>query len=204
MPKQKTYRCRHCGHQTDQKADNWQHIKTHVKPEKLLSCNACQFVTEYKHHLEYHQRNHAGIKPFKCEKCNYQCVNMSMLKSHMKSHSSLCPYQCGDCKYATKYAHSLKMHLKKYNHHANDVLVIDVYSFKKEKNATNSNNNGATSTSPASSTTTTTSTSLSLTPTSTTPTGQPEQQCILDLRIDSKLQVENLISDGLKEEKNVR
>ena len=32
----------------------------HIKPEKLLSCPKCIFVTEYKHHLEYHLRNHYG------------------------------------------------------------------------------------------------------------------------------------------------
>ncbi len=32
----------------------------HIKPEKLLCCPKCIFVTEYKHHLEYHLRNHYG------------------------------------------------------------------------------------------------------------------------------------------------
>lgn len=128
-----------------------------MRPEKLLACESCQFVTEYKHHLEYHQRNHSGYKPFKCEHCDYQCVNKSMLNSHMKSHSSVYQYQCGDCKYATKYVHSLKMHLRKYNHQPTQ-LMIDVYGRKR----------GPKSTSSSSSST-------------------QEQQCILDLRVDSKL-----------------
>jgi hypothetical protein len=33
----------------------------HIKPEKLLFCPKCIFVTEYKHHLEYHLRNHYGM-----------------------------------------------------------------------------------------------------------------------------------------------
>lgn len=158
MPKQKPYTCHHCGHETDKKTDKWQHIRMHVKPEKLLTCDSCQFVTEYKHHLEYHKRNHSGFKPFKCESCDYRCVNKSMLKSHLKSHSSHYPYECGDCKYATKYVHSLKTHLKKYSHQPTQ-LMIDVYC-KSES--------GPNSTSSASSTT-------------------QEQQCILDLRVDSKL-----------------
>ena len=35
-------------------------ILGHIKPEKLLCCPKCIFVTEYKHHLEYHLRNHYG------------------------------------------------------------------------------------------------------------------------------------------------
>lgn len=123
MPKSRLYRCRYCGHETDDKTNYWQHVRIHVKPEKLLTCDTCQFVTQYKHHLEYHQRNHSGYKPFKCDSCEYQCVNKSMLNSHMKSHSSVYQFQCGECKYATKYVHSLKMHLKKYSHHPNHQLT---------------------------------------------------------------------------------
>lgn len=128
MGKQRLYRCRFCGHEARDKVDSWQHIKIHIKPEKLLACNECQFVTEFKHHLEYHQRNHAGLKPYRCDKCDYQCVNKSMLNSHMKSHSSDYQYQCGDCKYATRYSHSLKMHLKKYDHQPNGLIRGDTPS----------------------------------------------------------------------------
>ena len=90
----------------------------HIKPEKLLFCPKCIFVTEYKHHLEYHLRNHygknlerqssiqktlflfspmSGTKPFRCTNCNYSCVNKSMLNSHMKSHTNVYQYRCADC-----------------------------------------------------------------------------------------------------------
>ena len=94
----------------------WAHARTHIKDDKVLQCPKCPFVTEYKHHLEYHLRNHFGSKPFKCTKCNYSCVNKSMLNSHMKSHTTVYQYRCADCTYATKYCHSLKLHLQKYNH----------------------------------------------------------------------------------------
>ncbi|CAJ0571856.1 unnamed protein product, partial [Mesorhabditis spiculigera] len=81
-----------------------------------MNCPQCMFVTEYKHHLEYHIRNHLGSKPFRCEKCAYMCVNKSMLNSHMKSHNNVYQFRCADCTYATKYCHSLKQHLRKYNH----------------------------------------------------------------------------------------
>ncbi|KAH7694575.1 zinc finger protein, partial [Aphelenchoides avenae] len=98
------------------KEEQWRHARTHIPPEKQLTCELCEFVTEYKHHLEYHIRNHKGEKPFGCKECNYQCVNKSMLNSHMKSHNSLYQFKCMDCAYQTKYCHSLKMHLHKYNH----------------------------------------------------------------------------------------
>lgn len=160
MGKQRLYRCRFCGHEAKEKVDSWQHIKIHVKPEKLLTCSECQFVTEFKHHLEYHQRNHAGLKPFRCDSCDYQCVNKSMLNSHMKSHSSDYQYQCGDCKYATRYVHSLKMHLKKYEHQPTE-LLIDVCGRKKGAKSTTS--------------------------TSSVDCSDQDQQFVLDLRVDSKL-----------------
>ena len=90
-----------------------------------MQCPKCPFVTEYKHHLEYHLRNHFGSKPFKCSKCNYSCVNKSMLNSHMKSHTNVYQYRCADCTYATKYCHSLKLHLRKYNHKPATILNSD-------------------------------------------------------------------------------
>ena len=103
----------------------WDHARSHIKDDKILQCPKCPFVTEYKHHLEYHLRNHFGSKPFRCNKCNYACVNKSMLNSHMKSHTNVYQYRCADCTYATKYCHSLKLHLRKYNHHPATVLNAD-------------------------------------------------------------------------------
>ncbi|CAD5114469.1 unnamed protein product [Dimorphilus gyrociliatus] len=121
----KIYKCKQCDFQTAIKVDFWDHSKAHIKSEKMLQCPRCPFVTEYKHHLEYHLRNHFGSKPFKCEKCNYSCVNKSMLNSHMKSHTNVYQYRCSDCHYATKYCHSLKLHLKKYDHKPATVLNPD-------------------------------------------------------------------------------
>ncbi|EEC14346.1 hunchback protein, putative, partial [Ixodes scapularis] len=139
--KERTFRCRQCGHVAQSKTDFWEHSKVHIKTEKLLSCPKCPFVTEYKHHLEYHLRNHFGSKPFKCPKCNYSCVNKSMLNSHLKSHSNVYQYRCADCTYATKYCHSLKLHLRKYMHRPAGVLnndgspnlfpVLDVYGTRR-------------------------------------------------------------------------
>ncbi|VDM51029.1 unnamed protein product [Toxocara canis] len=127
--KPKTYKCKQCNHVSASKEEQWTHARTHIPVEKQLGCTRCGFVTEYKHHLEYHLRNHMGSKPFHCKKCAYSCVNKSMLNSHMKSHTNIYQFRCRDCTYATKYCHSLKLHLKKYNHNragdANEATVIN-------------------------------------------------------------------------------
>ena len=146
--KKKTYPCRQgCQILFKTKEELWIHNRQHIKSEKALQCPQCPFITEYKHHLEYHMRNHRGEKPFQCPQCkefnffsniptyshsppgNYSCVNKSMLNSHMKSHSSVYQYQCADCTYATKYCHSLKLHLKKYGHKATSGMTSDGQSF---------------------------------------------------------------------------
>jgi hypothetical protein len=137
----KTFKCKQCGYYATTKMDFWEHTKTHIRSEKMLTCPKCPFVTEYKHHLEYHLRNHFGSKPFQCNKCPYSCVNKSMLNSHLKSHSNIYQYRCADCSYATKYCHSLKLHLRKYNHKPAMVLnpdgtpnplpIIDVYGTRR-------------------------------------------------------------------------
>ncbi|XP_064652851.1 uncharacterized protein LOC135503277 [Lineus longissimus] len=121
----KVYRCKQCEFVATTKVEFWVHAKMHIKEDKILQCPKCPFVTEYKHHLEYHLRNHFGSKPFKCTKCNYSCVNKSMLNSHMKSHTNVYQYRCADCTYATKYCHSLKLHLRKYQHKPATVLNLD-------------------------------------------------------------------------------
>lgn len=137
----KTHKCKQCGFVAVTKISFWEHTKAHIKPEKMLSCPKCPFVTEYKHHLEYHLRNHQRSKPFQCPSCSYSCVNKSMLNSHLKSHSSIFQYRCADCNYATKYCHSLKLHLRKYSHKPDIVLnqdgtpnplpIIDVYGTRR-------------------------------------------------------------------------
>ncbi|CAD5229079.1 unnamed protein product [Bursaphelenchus okinawaensis] len=114
--KPKKYNCKHCNHISTSKEERYMHSKLHIPIEKQLTCPQCDFVTEYKHHMTYHMKNHDGSKPFKCSKCEYTCVNKSMLNSHMKSHVPLYHYKCKNCTYQTKYCHSLKMHLEKYGH----------------------------------------------------------------------------------------
>lgn len=139
--KAKLFKCKQCDFVGVTKLIFWEHTRSHIKPEKMLTCPKCPFVTEYKHHLEYHLRNHSRSKPFQCPKCNYSCVNKSMLNSHLKSHSNVFQYRCADCNYATKYCHSLKLHLRKYSHKPDVVLnqdgtpnplpIIDVYGTRR-------------------------------------------------------------------------
>lgn len=123
--KPRQYKCKQCKQIFFSKGEFWAHTRTHIKPEKIMQCPKCAFVTEYKHHLEYHLRNHSRSKPFRCPHCNYSCVNKSMLNSHLKSHSTVLQYRCVDCNYATKYCHSLKLHLRKYAHKPDIVLNLD-------------------------------------------------------------------------------
>lgn len=125
--KSRRYKCKKCDYVSNSKDDFWRHKGSHIKPGKVMPCTypGCDFVTEYKHHLEYHRLNHFKVKPFSCKECNYTCVNKSMLNSHMKSHSSVYQFQCKDCNYATKYCHSLKQHLRKNKHTPSPVLNLD-------------------------------------------------------------------------------
>ncbi|XP_036342799.1 protein hunchback [Rhagoletis pomonella] len=162
--KMKNYKCKSCGMIAITKVSFWEHARTHMKPEKILQCPKCPFVTELKHHLEYHIRKHKNLKPFQCDKCSYTCVNKSMLNSHRKSHSTVYQYRCADCDYATKYCHSFKLHLRKYDHKPGLVLdeegipnpsvVIDVYGTrrgpKSKSSGTNNKRNNSTNSSNAS------------------------------------------------------
>ncbi|XP_045480766.1 protein hunchback-like [Harmonia axyridis] len=121
----KTVKCKHCQAVFNTKLEFWNHQRDHIKPDRVLECNKCPFVTEYKHHMEYHLRNHGGEKSYKCKKCDYRCVNKSMLNSHMKSHSNIYQYRCSNCHYSSKYCHSLKIHLRKYRHQPAMVLNPD-------------------------------------------------------------------------------
>lgn len=167
--KVKTFPCKNCEFKAMTKLEYWRHIRIHIKPNKLMSCYKCPFVTEYKHHLEYHLLNHTGAKPYKCPTCSYTCVNKSMLNSHMKSHSSVYQYRCQNCEYATKYCHTLKQHLRKYNHQPAAVLnadgtlspmVIDVYGTRRgpkqrPKNSNKTSTSTATTTEESSASTST-------------------------------------------------
>ncbi|GAB0093005.1 Protein hunchback [Sergentomyia squamirostris] len=158
--KVKTYRCKQCDFCAITKIDFWEHSRSHMKPERILTCHLCPFVTEYKHHLEYHLHKHLGSKPFKCDQCDYSCVNKSMLNSHLKSHSNIYQYRCATCKYATKYCHSLKLHLRKYRHQPAMVLnsdgtpnplpIIDVYGTRRGPKAKRSPKGSKNKTPPSS------------------------------------------------------
>lgn len=150
--KVKTHKCKHCTFVSVTKKEFWEHTRQHIKPEKQILCTKCPFVTEFKHHYEYHLRNHEGQKPFKCPECTYSCVNKSMLNSHLKSHSDVYQYRCENCNYATKYVHSLKLHLRKYEHQPAVPLdpegqpdatpVIDVYGTRRGPKKRNSKSSG--------------------------------------------------------------
>jgi hunchback-like protein len=114
--KAKVHRCRQCSFVSGVKEDYWAHHRVHIRADKILECPSCPFVTEYKHHLEYHLRNHLGSKPFKCSKCDYACVNLSMLRSHKKSHYRHLLFKCSNCSFESKQYQALQEHLQIEGH----------------------------------------------------------------------------------------
>ncbi|XP_015790406.1 protein hunchback-like [Tetranychus urticae] len=159
------YKCKQCEFIASSKNEFWIHRPIHIKREKQLCCPNCPFVTEFKHHLEYHLRNHLNSKPFTCShpNCTYSCVNKSMLNSHLKSHSNVYQFQCKNCPYVTKYCHSLKVHLRKHNHAPSAVLnldgtinpypIIDVYGTRRGPRPKRKPSSSVSISSPASSST---------------------------------------------------
>ncbi|KAI5693664.1 hypothetical protein M8J75_003243 [Diaphorina citri] len=142
--KRTSYKCKKCSVTFKNKDEYYVHQREkHIKREKLLECKLCPFVTEYKHHHEYHIKNHFKMKPFKCSysNCKYSCNNQSMLNSHVKSHKSFYQFHCKNCNYATKYMHSFKLHLRKNNHEkgitlnedgsVNNDIIIDIHGTRR-------------------------------------------------------------------------
>ena len=83
--KVKVSKCKQCEFVAvgvDTKGDYWKHSKIHIKPEKMLNCPKCPFVTEHKQHLEFH------LRPFNSD--------------HDRR---LLYYRCSDCNYASIYEH---------------------------------------------------------------------------------------------------
>ncbi|CAF2056033.1 unnamed protein product [Rotaria magnacalcarata] len=154
--KAKVHRCRQCSFVSSVKEDYWAHHRVHIRADKILECPSCPFVTEYKHHLEYHLRNHLGSKPFKCSKCDYACVNLSMLRSHKKSHYRHLLFKCSNCSFESKQYQALQEHLQIEGHEP--YVDENIEEFLKEYangNMNNpTNNNNPTSNSPPPSITT--------------------------------------------------
>ncbi|CAF3372408.1 unnamed protein product [Rotaria sp. Silwood1] len=152
--KAKVHRCRQCSYVSSVKEDYWAHHRVHIRADKILECPSCPFVTEYKHHLEYHLRNHLGSKPFKCSKCEYACVNLSMLRSHKKSHFRHLIFKCLNCSFESKQYQALQEHLQIEGHEP--FLDENIEEFLKEYssgnltslNTTNNNSNSSSSTPP--------------------------------------------------------
>ncbi|CAF3197045.1 unnamed protein product [Rotaria sp. Silwood2] len=147
--KAKVHRCRQCSFVSSVKEDYWAHHRVHIRADKILECPSCPFVTEYKHHLEYHLRNHLGSKPFKCSKCDYACVNLSMLRSHKKSHYRHLLFKCSNCSFESKQYQALQEHLQIEGHEP--YVDENIEEFLKEYSNGNINsttNNNPTSNSP--------------------------------------------------------
>ena len=102
-------------------------MRTHIRPERILECPtaSCPFVTEYRHHLELHLRNHLNSRPIRCPICPYRCAVSSMLASHLKSHTKVHRFRCSVCRFSSKFSNALKRHLLEKGHGRGYVLNPD-------------------------------------------------------------------------------
>jgi len=102
-------------------------VRTHIRPERILECPtaSCPFVTEYRHHLELHLRNHLNSRPIRCPICPYRCAVSSMLASHLKSHTKVHRFRCSVCRFSSKFSNALKRHLLEKGHGRGYVLNPD-------------------------------------------------------------------------------
>ena len=102
-------------------------MRTHIRPERVLECptSSCPFVTEYRHHLELHLRNHLNSRPIRCPICPYRCAVSSMLASHLKSHTKVHRFRCSVCRFSSKFSNALKRHLIEKGHARGYVLNPD-------------------------------------------------------------------------------
>ncbi|XP_057337591.1 protein hunchback-like [Microplitis mediator] len=117
--KRKSVKCKKCQVPFDTEVELRTHQEeTHFNSEKNIRCpnENCAFVTDLKHHWEYHMKRHGGTKPFGCELCSYRCINKAMLKSHMKKHSKIFQYHCSDCQVKSNFHHDFKKHLEATGH----------------------------------------------------------------------------------------
>jgi len=105
----------------------YDHVRTHIRPERVLECPtaSCPFVTEYRHHLELHLRNHLNSRPIRCPICPYRCAVSSMLASHLKSHTKVHRFRCAVCRFSSKFSNALKRHLVEKGHARGYVLNAD-------------------------------------------------------------------------------
>lgn len=84
-----------------------------------MVCTECTFVTQLKHHFQYHINTHKGVRPYPCSMCDYRGTNLAMLKSHLKTHKK---YSCADCEYSAASIEILQAHMNAENHKSAPVL----------------------------------------------------------------------------------
>lgn len=109
-------KCKHCGVTYSNKKDYWEHKRTHIKPDQLLVCSLCDFVTNKKRYLKYHMLRHENIKPYSCNECTAGFFSINSLNSHLKVHSAIYKYRCHHCPFETRYLAVFKRHVRAKRH----------------------------------------------------------------------------------------
>ncbi|KAL2098837.1 hypothetical protein ACEWY4_005317 [Coilia grayii] len=79
-------------------------------PERLYTCPACPFTSQYPNHLARHSKTHSGEKPYGCPHCPYASAHLDNLKRHLRVHTGEKPYACSRCDYACGNLANLRRH----------------------------------------------------------------------------------------------
>jgi len=82
----KAFKCPHCDHTTNQKADMQKHLFTHTNEKKPFQCDLCDYSAIRRELLEAHMNKHQGVKPYACPDCNFRSTSKVSLRIHCKRH----------------------------------------------------------------------------------------------------------------------
>lgn len=82
---------------------------------RRFSCDECGKRFKHRHHLQYHERQHSGIKPYECDVCQKSFSQLSNMYSHRRRHGL--EIKCDAC---GKQFHKLD----KLKYHVCDLTVV--------------------------------------------------------------------------------
>ncbi|KAM3845070.1 uncharacterized protein M6D78_002914 [Vipera latastei] len=95
-PERPYHKCPICGKTFGQRLHLNFHQRTHAG-EKPYKCTQCGSSFHSRQGLIYHQRSHAGEKPYECSFCGKNFSQSSHLLVHKRSHTGEKPFRCPAC-----------------------------------------------------------------------------------------------------------
>ena len=92
------------------KAHEMIHARENLESKKRFCCSFCDYSSDFKSNLVFHERTHTGHKPFICKVCNKAFAQNGALKVHERSHTKEKPYKCNFCEKAFSINSNLRQH----------------------------------------------------------------------------------------------